>query len=347
MKTIYQKLEIITNIFRLPTSVFRLLINILFILAIFMLSCKPPSEPQVYLFTSFKEPANEGLRFLYSYNGYNWERIDSVFLVPKVGKQKVMRDPSIVQGPDSTFHLVWTSSWRGDLGFGYSNSKDLIHWSEQQLIPVMAFDTSTVNVWAPEIFYDDEGEQFIILWASTIPYKFEKGIEDERNNHRMYYTTTKDFKNFSETKLFLDPGFSVIDAVIVKRNKNDYVLVLKDNTRPERNLKVAFGKSPFGPWENISDPFSEQFTEGPNVVKIGKEWLIYFDSYRKKTYEAVKTTNFINFEYINDQISVPKNHKHGTIFMANEKILEGLLRMPEKKTKANKKNEYRTKINDL
>lgn len=285
-------------------------------------SCQ--SEKEVYIFTSFKEPANEGLRFLYSYDGYHWERIDSVFLVPQMGNQKVMRDPSIVRGPDNTYHLVWTSSWRGDPGFGYSGSKDLIHWSEQQFIPVMAFDTSTVNVWAPEIFYDDEGEQFIILWASTIPYKFERGIEDERNNHRMYYTTTSDFKEFSKTRLFLDPGFSVIDAIIVKRDTGDYVLVLKDNTRPERNLKVAFGTTPFGPYTNISPAFTDTFTEGPTVLNMEDEWIIYYDAYRKYTYGAAKTKDFKTFTDISDEISIPKGHKHGTIFITTEGILEGL-----------------------
>ncbi len=284
------------------------------------------SEKPVYLFTSFKEPANEGLRMLYSYDGYNWERIDAIFLKPKVGNQKVMRDPSIAQGSDGTCHLVWTSSWRGDLGFGYSCSKDLINWSEQQFIPVMEFDTSTVNVWAPELYFDDIKQEFIIIWASTIPFKFEKGIEDEYNNHRMYYTTTKDFKNFSKTKLFFDPGFSVIDAIIVKREKDDYVLVLKDNTRPERNLKVAFGTSPLGPYTNVSETFTDTFTEGPTVLKLKNEWLIYYDAYRKKTYEAVKTTDFCNFIDITDQISVPEEHKHGTIFQSNAKILEGLLK---------------------
>ena len=120
---------------------------------------------------------------------------------------------------------------KGDLGFGYSSSKDLINWGEQQFVPVME-DTSTVNVWAPELFYDDVKDEFIIVWASTIPYKFEKGIEEERNNHRLYYTITKDFQEFSEAKLFLDPGFSSIDATIVKRADTDYVLVFKDNTRP-------------------------------------------------------------------------------------------------------------------
>ena len=118
---------------------------------------------------------------------------------------------------------------------------------QQQYIPVMQNEPTVVNVWAPELFYDDEAKEFIIIWASTIPFRFEKGMEEENNNHRMYYVTTKDFKTFSDAKLFLDPKFSVIDAVIIKRAVNDYVLVLKDNTRPERNIKVAFANNAAGP----------------------------------------------------------------------------------------------------
>src|SRR5918993_548501 len=179
-------------------------------------------------FLSFREPATDGLYLLYSYDGYNWTDLGHSFLKPLLGANKLMRDPSMVRGADGTYHLVWTTSWRGDKGFGYASSKDLVNWSEQKMINVMQYDSTTVNVWAPELFYDDENKQYIIIWASTVPFRFPKGVEDENNNHRMYYTTTKDFKTFSETKLFLDPGFSVIDAVIVKRKKDDYVLVLKD-----------------------------------------------------------------------------------------------------------------------
>ena len=181
----------------------------------------------IYVSTSFHEPATEGLRFIYSYDGIKWDSIQGVFLQPKVGVQKVMRDPSIVKGPDGTFHLVWTSSWRGDRGFGYASSKDLIHWTEQRFIEVMK-DTSTVNVWAPELFYDDVKKQFMIIWASCIPGKFPDYQEDHKNNHRLYYTTTKDFKKFSETKLFYDPDFSDIDATLVKRGKNDSIYARLD-----------------------------------------------------------------------------------------------------------------------
>ena len=79
--------------------------------------------------------------------------LNQIFLKPEVGTQKIMRDPSIAQGPDGVFHLVWTCSWKGDNGFGYAGSKDLKNWSEQKFIPVMQKEPTTVNVWAPEIFF--------------------------------------------------------------------------------------------------------------------------------------------------------------------------------------------------
>ena len=295
-------------------------------LLILLASC----SSKAYLFTSFHEPADRGLRMLYSYDGYKWNDLDTVLLKPQVGNQKVMRDPSMVQGPDKTFHLVWTSSWRGDKGFGYASSKDLVHWSEERFIPVMQHEPTTVNVWAPELFYDDVQKQYIIIWASCIPGRFEKGMEEDSNNHRMYYTMTKDFQIFSDTKLFLDPKFSVIDAVIVKRTKKDYVLVLKDNTRLERDIKVAFADNPLGPWKNVSKAFTDNFTEGPSVVKVKDDWLIYYDSYRKKIYEASATKDFIHFENVTSKTKVPEGHKHGTIVTVNRKIVRQLVKGFEK-----------------
>lgn len=295
---------------------------LILVLAAVLVSC----SHKAYLFTSFHEPADAGLRMLYSYDGYNWKDFNHVFLAPEIGNQRVMRDPSMVQGPDGTFHLVWTTSWRGDKGFGYSSSKNLINWTKQKMIPVMEHEPSTVNVWAPELFYDEDAKNYKIIWASTIPGRFERGVEEDSNNHRMYIVETKDFEYFSPTKLFLDPKFSVIDAVIVKKAVNDYVLVLKDNTRPERNLKVAFSDKPTGPWKNISAPFTESFTEGPSVVKVKDQWLIYFDAYRKKTYEAVATKDFVHFTDINDRITIPEGHKHGTIVPVKRKIVKQLLK---------------------
>ena len=282
------------------------------------------AQRKVYFSTSFHEPATDGLRFIYSHDGWNWKAVDGVWLRPEVGKQRVMRDPSIIRTPDGTFHLVWTSSWRGDLGFGYACSKDLVHWSEQRFIQVMT-DTTTVNVWAPELFWDDVKQQAVIIWASCIPGKFPDGLEDHKNNHRLYYTTTKDFKKFTPTKLMIDPGFSCIDATLVKRGKRDYVMVLKDNTRPERDIKVACAQSPYGPWSKASEPFTGKMMEGPTTLKVDDGWLIYYDRYRLFDFGAHYTKDFKTFKDVSDQVDVPNLHKHGTIFEADETILQGLL----------------------
>lgn len=293
----------------------------IFLLMMFLASC----NSKVYLFTSFHEPANEGLRMLYSKDGYHWKSIDSILLKPIAGKDKIMRDPSMVQGPDGTFHLVWTTEWKGGNGFGYASSKDLIHWSDQKYIPVMEKEPTVVNVWAPELFYDAVAKDFIIIWASTIPFRFEKGMEEENNNHRMYYITTKDFNTFSDTKLFLDPKFSVIDAVIVKEAENKYILVLKDNTRPERDIKVAFANNPIGPYENVSVSFTEKFTEGPAVAKVKDGWLIYYDVYQKKKFGASFTKDFKTFTNADSLINIPEGHKHGTIVQVKKKVLKQLV----------------------
>ena len=304
-------------------------ITVLFSL-LFGVSCatKPKPDlvrwPSVYLFTSFRDADQKFLRFLYSNDGYHWTNVPGTFLEANVGASKQFRDPSIVCGPDGTIHLVWTTGWHGDQGFGYASSTDLIHWSPQKFIPVMTNEPTTVNVWAPEIFYDAGGKQFIIVWASTIPGRFPDYLEKPDNNQRLYFTTTRDFTNFAPTKLFFDPGFSVIDGFILQDGKK-FTLLNKDNSRPELDLRVAFADSPQGPWRNESKPFTKKFSEGPCALRVGEDWLIYFDAYHEKVYGAVKTRDFKNFTDVTGEVSFPENHKHGTAFEVPRGILEGLL----------------------
>jgi Glycosyl hydrolases family 43 len=278
----------------------------------------------VYLFTSFHDADQKFLRFLYSDDGYQWTNVPGTFLEAHVGASKQFRDPSLSRGPDGTFHLVWTAGWHHEQGFGCANSRDLIHWSDQQFIPVMTNEPATVNVWAPELFYDAVGKQYLITWASTIPGRFPDYLEKHDNNHRLYYTTTRDFQHFAPVKLLFDPGFSVIDPFILKDGKR-YVLICKDNSRPNLNLRVAFAKTPFGPWEDVSAPLTQKFTEGPCALKIGGDWLIYFDAYRQKIYGAVKTHDFKTFTDATSEVSFPVGHKHGTALRIPRDILEGLL----------------------
>ena len=102
-------------------------------------------------------------------------------------------------------------------------------------------------------------------------------------------------------------------------------MVLKDNTRPERNIKIAFANNPLGPYTKASAPFTPNFTEGPAVAKVKDEYIIYYDQYRDKIYGAMKTKDFKSFTDITKQVKIPEAHKHGTIFKTKKKILRGLL----------------------
>jgi hypothetical protein len=283
------------------------------------------NDQTVYLFATFKEPEQDGLRFACSFDGYHWTNVPGLFLKAAVGRDKIMRDPSVCRGPDGTFHLVWTCSWKNDNGWGYASSKDLVHWSEQKFIPVMAHEPAVCNVWAPELFYDADAADFIICWASTIPGRFPDHLEPHTNNHRLYCTTTRDFKSFTPTKLFLDPDFSVIDAQILK-DGDRYVLLLKDNTRPQRNLRVAFGDAPLGPWRGLSTNLTEKFTEGPCGLKVGTDWLIYYEAYQAHHYGAMRTRDFKTFTDVAAAMTFPPGLKHGTAFRATRKELEYLLK---------------------
>lgn len=273
----------------------------------------------VYLFSYFKDNGQDGLHLAYSHDGYSWTALynDISFLKPQVAEDKLMRDPCIIRGGDNKFHIVWTVSWN-DRGIGYASSPDLIHWSKQQFIPVMNDEPNAKNCWAPEIFYDEDTKRYMIYWATTIPGRFAAGDTsgDDKYNHRLYYVTTKDFITFSKTKLLYDRGFNVIDATIQKNGKQ-YVMFLKDETRkpPQKNIRIAISNNLINGYGKPSDPITGSYwAEGPSVIKIGEDWIVYFDKYTEHTYGAVTSKDLKTWTDISEKIHFPKGTRHGTAF---------------------------------
>lgn len=286
----------------------------------------------VYLFSYFKGNGEDGLHLAYSKTGLTWKSLknDSSFLTPQIGT-KLMRDPSICQGPDGTFHMVWTTGWN-DNGIGLAHSKDLIEWSDQTFIPVMEDEPTAKNCWAPEIFYDASTQTYLIYWATTIPGRFpETENPKDDNNHRMYYITTKDFESFSKTKLFYDPGFNVIDSFIAYDDtSNRYVMFLKNETKvpkAEKNLRVAFSDKAAGPYGPASEPITGNYwAEGPAAIKIKNRWFVYFDKYTEHRYGAVVSKDLEDWKDISDQIVFPEGTRHGTVFKVSPDVLAVLLK---------------------
>jgi beta-xylosidase len=301
-----------------------------------------PQANGAFIFSYFKDNGEDGLHLAFSYDALVWRSIkaDKSLLAPVTGRDRLMRDPQIIQGPDGLYRMVWTTSWSEPV-IGYATSKDLINWSDQQAILPMASEPNVRNVWAPELFYDGARGQYLLFWSSTIPGRFPETDNSNLNgrNHRIYCTTTSDFRAFSPTRLFYNPGFNVIDATIA-RDGGRYLMFFKDETRapaPQKNLHYAVGADPDGPYGPASEAITENsyWAEGPSAIKVGSRWIVYFDKYydekihhhSEHVYGAVASSDLKRWEDISAQLSFPAGTRHGSVLPVSRTVLERLLKL--------------------
>ncbi len=293
------------------------------------LAAQAGAAEKAYLFSYFKGNGEDGLYLAASHDGLKWTPLngDRPIVRPEVG-HRLMRDPSIVRGPDGTFHMVWTTSWNNRV-IGYAHSRDLVEWSPQRAIGVMEHEPSARNCWAPELFFDEPSGRFLIFWATTIPGRFPStlGSSEDQYNHRIYATTTKDFESFTPAQLFFDPSHNVIDAYLTRSGER-YVLFYKDETlkpQPRKLILMATAERPDGPFEVQGEPISaEDWVEGPSALEVAGRWLVYYDAYRRGGYGAVASADLTKWENITEQISMPKGMRHGTAFEVDPEIIERL-----------------------
>ena len=302
--------------------------SVVLLLTLVLLGCNQ-QEADVYLFSFFKGNGEKDLYLAASRDGFSWEALNNnqSFLKPQVGKDKLIRDPCIIKGGDGKFHMVWTVSWN-EKGIGYANSTDLIHWSEQKYLPVMEHETEARNCWTPEFFYDTDSKTYLLFWATTLPGRFPETdtLGDDGYNHRMYATTTKDFIDFSETKLFYEPSFNVIDATILK-TKDTYRLFIKDETllpEPKKNIRIATSDKLQTQWSPPSEPITQNWVEGPTVMQFNDHWIVYFDRYTEGKMGAVRSSDLKTWTDISDQIQFPEGTRHGTIFKVKESLYNNI-----------------------
>ncbi len=213
-------------------------------------------------------------------------------------------------------------------------SDDLVHWGPQKQLEVMAGEPKTVNTWAPALYWEKLERRWLIIYSSTIPGRFP-GDDSGGNglNHRIWSTTTKDFKTVTKPKVFFDPGFNVIDATVVQTpgvKGGAYHLMFKDErTTPlEKHLMTAGGSDLEGPWGNLSEPLSETWSEGAGIVKVPGGWMVYYDHYRDpKHYGAAFSTDFKTWRDAAEKISFPAGLRHGSFLQVSREEYEALAQM--------------------
>ncbi len=285
-----------------------------------------PDSHGAWLFIYFKEPGNQGIYFALSRDGLHYTPLnDGQPWVTPSQPGELMRDVFLTRGPDGQFQMVWTWNWRGN-SLGHASSPDLLTWSEQKEIPIMADFPATNNVWAPETYWDARKSQWLLIWSSS--------MKDSTDGHRIWYSLTPDFATFSKPAIFFDPGYVTIDATIFHAptthgSNGPYRLIFKQQTYDPLTFqeRVATGPTLEGPWSNISGPINESWSEGPSGIQLDNRFVVFYDHYRppRSRYEAVTTTDWIHWKDITAETSLPPFSKHGSFLHINNEEAARLL----------------------
>jgi hypothetical protein len=61
-------------------------------------------------------------------------------------------------------------------------------------------------------------------------------------------------------------------------------------------------------------------------MKIGDQWIVYFDKYTEHKYGAVVSTDLVNWKDVSDSIQMPPGIRHGTVLKITKEELAVLLK---------------------
>ncbi len=143
----------------------------------------------------------------------------------------------------------------------------------------------------------------------------------------MLYCKTKDFVEFSEPRLFIDYGYSVIDVTMLRANHKFYRFAKGKHVFQESSDSLlATNVTTLNP--NIEEAFMVR-GEGPIIFKSNKEekWYLYIDEYGLRGYLPLETTNLDSGEWsMPEHYSLPFKPRHGSIIPITAAEYERLLR---------------------
>ena len=291
-----------------------------------------------YLFSHFREkitPDGEQVYFALSKDGFNWTQLNNgkPILTSTLG-EKGCRDIEVIRLKSGGFVILTTDlsiAYRMDENYQVNwkevnstgskclcmwKTDDFITFSEQKRIYFGRDDFGCL--WAPEIFYDEINDEYLIHWGSTL-------AEDNFTHMSIFCSTTKDFESFSEPKLFFTKDNEILDTHLVKFD-GIYHLFYKNADHPPMNMH-ATSKNLYGPYEHDKafEDYMATFEkpgsyEAPTTLVLPDgRWCLMIDFFgcekEKMGYVPFVSskTGDSNFKRSDESFSFPYGFKHGGI----------------------------------
>ena len=154
--------------------------------------------------------------------------------------------------------------------------------------------------WAPEVIYDYENDQYVILYSDT-----------EAKNSPIYAVTTKDFERFSYPFIFFDAGFTIIDANITMFDGKYYLFYKGEDVERYGTLYYAVSDnlSCDSEWQiydneitgdhNLEGPFGLKDLDNMNYLfadafEVAKPYYGLFDYDSKINMKNIKDLNEVH-----------------------------------------------------
>ena len=139
------------------------------------------------------------------------------------------------------------------------------------------------------------------------------------------YTTTKDFRTFSDAAVYMDYGYSIIDTTMLEHDGTIYRFTKdeRSNTPTTPNGKFVFQEA----GDSIFDPTFEMIREGigkgsisrgegPTAFKSNTEdrWYLFIDEFGGRGYVPFETTDLASGNWsVPADYDLPSRPRHGTV----------------------------------
>lgn len=268
-----------------------------------------------YILSYFKTD-DESLFLARSNDGFSYTKLNdgNPVLRSHIGNSSI-RDPFILNVAPDRFALLATDGFHGKSIF-YSESENLVNWSEPKLISPFGRLSLARNVWAPKALLLEDG-MIEIFWSTTISM-----IPRSRpNNHRIWSMCTRDFISFTKPQLRFDPGYNVIDFCPYYDGGLIHALFKDERGTYGVGSDVRAIRSVVGPYHSlsggdISEPLTEKTTEGPCLFRLGGKWAMIYDKYEDGAWGGMISDDFLT--WTSRQVSIPSGARHGSVINLNE-----------------------------
>ncbi|WP_338894697.1 family 43 glycosylhydrolase [Streptomyces sp. TG1A-60] len=260
--------------------------------------------------------------------------------------EKGLRDPFIIRSPEGDkFYQIatdlriygngdWDASQRtGSKSIMVWESTDLVNWTNQRLVKVSP--DAAGNTWAPEAYYDEQLGAYVVFWASKL---YDNEAHSGNTYNRMMYATTRDFHTFSEPKIWVDRGYSVIDSTVIQHD-GTYFRLSKDernNTSSTPNSKFIFEEKSDSlrnlSWDAVAEGIGKgemSAAEGPLVFKSNTEekWYAFLDEFGGRGYIPFETTDLASGQWTpSSDYDLPAKPRHGTVLPVTQAEYDRLLK---------------------